>query len=178
MSNVNAMIPIGLQLARTAKAATRAFDAALAQAGGSEPTWLILLSLVQGSHRTQAELAQAVGITGATLTHHLAGLERQGLVTRERVDDNRRVQRVALTEAGRRKFHELRERAMAHDARLRAGFTAEDLERLHDYLTRLAANVTGADRGITADAAARIEPGIGRPPLGSSGVTGSREGQA
>ena len=37
--------PIGLRLARTAKTLSRAFDDALATAGGSLPVWLVLISL-------------------------------------------------------------------------------------------------------------------------------------
>jgi MarR family transcriptional regulator for hemolysin len=133
--------PIGLLLARTAKAASRAFDDALAQAGGSRPVWLILLALVQASHRTQNELARAVGITGPTLTHHLAAMQRQGLVARERADDNRRVQRVSLTDAGRAHFLRLRDAAAGHDARLRAGLTDAEVEQLRALLTRVAANL-------------------------------------
>jgi hypothetical protein len=36
--------PIGLQPVRTTKLVSRAFDDALAEAGGSLPTWLLLLS--------------------------------------------------------------------------------------------------------------------------------------
>jgi MarR family transcriptional regulator, transcriptional regulator for hemolysin len=62
----------------------RAFEQELALAGGSLPTWLILLSLKRRSWRTQRELAEALGIEGPTLTHHLAGLDRAGLVKRTR----------------------------------------------------------------------------------------------
>ena len=55
-------MPIGLQVQRTAKALNRAFDQALAEAGGSLPTWLILLSLKTRRWETQRELAAAVGI--------------------------------------------------------------------------------------------------------------------
>jgi len=136
-------VPIGLLLARTAKAASRAFDGALAGAGGSQPTWQIMICLMGASHRTQSELARAVGITGATLTHHLAAMERQDLVTRERAADNRRVQRVSLTDAGRRLFFRLRQSATAHDARLRAGFTEAELEQFRGFLERVSANVAG-----------------------------------
>src|SRR5919202_6065709 len=89
--------PIGLHVARVAKSLNRAFEAALADAGGSLPTWLILLSLKAGRWGTQRELAEAIGIRGATLTHHLDGLERDGLVRRRRDPSNRRVQLVELT---------------------------------------------------------------------------------
>src|SRR5882757_4210737 len=92
-------VPIGLTLARTAKAVSRAFDAALVEAGGSLPVWLVLLSLRSGRPGTQRELAEAVGIQGATLTHHLSAMERDDLVVRHRDPANRRVQQVELTSA-------------------------------------------------------------------------------
>lgn len=133
--------PIGLALADAAKRVGRAFDRALGGAGGSRPVWLILLALKTQSPETQRELAAAVGIEGATLTHHLDAMERDGLVTRERLPDNRRVQRVQLTAKGERAFRRLRDAAMAHDARLRAGLDEADLERLRALLKRMEENV-------------------------------------
>jgi MarR family transcriptional regulator for hemolysin len=136
--------PIGLHVARAAKVLERAFEDALAAAGGSRPAWLILLSLKSGRWGTQRELADRLGIKPATLTHHLAALERDGLVRRERDPDNRRVQRMALTDAGDAAFHRLREAAAAFDRDLRAGLAAEELERFALVLDRLAANAAAA----------------------------------
>lgn len=133
--------PIGLALAGTAKAVSRAFDDALAAAGGSRPAWLILVALKGSKPETQRELAAAVGIEGATLTHHLSGMERAGLVRRERLEDNRRVQRVELTPKGERAFLRMRDAAMAHDARLRAGLSDDELAQLRAALERMRANV-------------------------------------
>ncbi|MCA1694565.1 MAG: MarR family winged helix-turn-helix transcriptional regulator, partial [Actinobacteria bacterium] len=72
--------PIGLKLAQTAKAVSGAFDEALAAAGGSLPIWLILISLKTQRLGNQRELAEAVGIQGATLTHHLNAMESAGLL--------------------------------------------------------------------------------------------------
>ncbi|MBW8724219.1 MAG: MarR family transcriptional regulator [Inquilinus limosus] len=88
------------------------------------------------------ELAERVGVQGPTLTHHLDGLEQRGLVRRERPPGNRRAQVASLTEAGTAMFHRLRQAAQAHDARLRAGLAAEDLERLRSLLGCLSANVS------------------------------------
>ncbi|HKF92438.1 MAG TPA: MarR family winged helix-turn-helix transcriptional regulator, partial [Acidimicrobiia bacterium] len=92
--------PIGLLLTRTAKVVSRAFDESLAEAGGSLPTWLVLVSLKAQAHGAQRELAEAVGVEGPTLTHHLNRMEADGLVTRHRDPDNRRVHRVELTDDG------------------------------------------------------------------------------
>src|SRR5215218_9167808 len=92
--------PVGLLLARTTKVVSRAIDDALVAAAGSLPTWLILVSLQGSRPGAQRELAEAVGIEGPTLTHHLNRMEAAGLVTRTRDPANRRVHRVAMTEAG------------------------------------------------------------------------------
>ncbi|MGH9057132.1 MAG: MarR family winged helix-turn-helix transcriptional regulator, partial [Acidimicrobiales bacterium] len=63
---------------------SRAFDDALAEAGGSLPVWLVLLNLKINPSASQRELAEAVGVREATVTHHLNAMENDGLVTRRR----------------------------------------------------------------------------------------------
>jgi MarR family transcriptional regulator for hemolysin len=133
--------PIGLRLARTAKAASRAFDDALAEEGGSLPVWLVLMTLKGGRHAMQRELAASLGIEGATLTHHLNRMERAGLVTRHRDPANRRIQRVELTDAGDAAFARLLGRVVAFDQRLRAGLTDDELDTLRGLLARLDHNI-------------------------------------
>jgi MarR family transcriptional regulator for hemolysin len=138
-------VPLGLRLNHTARAVERAFDEALAAADGSLPVWLILLNLKIRRPGTQRELAEAVGIREATLTHHLRALDAAGLVARTRDDANRRVQLVSLTPAGETAFLRLRAAAIAFDARLTAGLTGADQAALGALLARLSANV-GAPR--------------------------------
>ncbi|MDQ2882059.1 MAG: MarR family winged helix-turn-helix transcriptional regulator [Actinomycetota bacterium] len=119
--------PIGLRLASTAKAVSRAFDDALAAAGGSLPSWLVLISLKTQHLATQRALAAAVGIQDATLTHHLNAMEAEGLVTRRRDPTNRRVHLVELTEHGETAFHRMRTAAVTFDKRLRTGLRDDRL---------------------------------------------------
>ena len=112
-------VPIGLRLNQAARAVGRAFDEALAEAGGSLPVWLILLNLKVRRPGTQRELAEAVGIREATLTHHLNAMDADGLITRTRDAANRRVQVVTLTEKGDQAFQSLAAAAVAFDAKLR-----------------------------------------------------------
>ena len=86
--------------ARAARLVRRAFDDALSQAGGSLPAWLVLLNLKIRLTVTQREVAEAVGIREATLTHHLNAMETDGLLTRRRDHNNRRIHVVELTDAG------------------------------------------------------------------------------
>jgi MarR family transcriptional regulator for hemolysin len=136
--------PIGLRLTQVSRAVSRAFDDALAAAGGSLPVWLVVLNLKTRSLANQRALAEAMGIREATLTHHLNAMEASGLVTRERDPANRRVHVVSLTEAGEQAFVRLRAAAMTFDRQLRRGITDEDAATLSELLGRLAANA-GAD---------------------------------
>lgn len=133
--------PIGMELFRTTKLVSQAFDAALGEAGGTLPVWLTLLSIKSRAAANQRELATMIGIQGATLTHHLNGMEKQGLLTRRRDPSNRRVHQVALTEAGEALFLRLKDAAMAFDERLRAGIDNERIARLSADLAALRANV-------------------------------------
>jgi MarR family transcriptional regulator for hemolysin len=138
-------VPIGLRLGQTARTVGRAFDDALEEAGGSLPTWLILLNLKIRKPANQRELAAAVGIREATLTHHLNAMDASGLITRTRDSANRRIHVVALTEAGEAAFGRLQQAAIAFDARLRAGLAQADLDHLSHLLGQLAANVGDQD---------------------------------
>jgi MarR family transcriptional regulator, transcriptional regulator for hemolysin len=133
--------PLGLRLARTARVVTQAFERAMAEAGSSASTWQVLLLVRSRKWGTQTLMAEAMGITGATLTHHLNALEAQGLVRRWREPGNRRVQQVALTDEGEALFDRLRAVAVRHDARLRALLSDDEAQRLADLLDKLRAGL-------------------------------------
>ncbi|MGH2862261.1 MAG: MarR family winged helix-turn-helix transcriptional regulator [Solirubrobacteraceae bacterium] len=140
-------MPIGLHLARAARIVGRAFDDSLEVAHGSLPVWLVLLNLKIQRNTNQRELAEAVGITGATLTHHLNAMEQDGLLTRRRDPVNRRNHIVEITPAGERTFMRLAVAARAFDERLRSSLTVADLAKLRTLLDQLETNVTSTPRG-------------------------------
>jgi MarR family transcriptional regulator for hemolysin len=133
--------PVGLHLARVSKSVGRAFNAALVDAGGSLPVWLVLSSLRATTWRSQLELAHALGIEGATLTRHLDGLEAAGLVRRVRDPEDRRAVRVELTEDGAALHARLLEVVIRFNRRLTAGLGETELDQLRLVLDRLERNV-------------------------------------
>jgi MarR family transcriptional regulator for hemolysin len=147
--------PLGLRLARAAKEITRAFDDALAEAGGSQPAWLVLISLKTRRLASQRELADAVGIREATLTHHLNAMDASGLITRRRDPDNRRVHLVEMTQAGEEAFYRMRRAAFAFNERLQAGFGEEELAEFGRVLDRLRGNASDGHRATTGEPAPR-----------------------
>jgi MarR family transcriptional regulator for hemolysin len=157
-----ARTPIGLQLTQASRAVSRAFDDALATAGGSLSIWLVLICLKTQNLASQRELAEAMGIREATLTHHLTAMESAGLISRQRATANRRIQVVELTPAGEAMFDRLRSVALSFDKQLRRGIASAEITALEDVLSRLAANV-GA-------------PAAGSPPWTGLADTGPRPG--
>ena len=135
VSRPSLLPPIGLRLTRTARVVSNAFERAMAEAGGSASAWQV------------RDIAAAIGIESATLTHHLNSLEQQGLVRRWRDAGNRRGQQVALTEAGEALFAQLRQVAATHDRRLRSHLTDEDTAQLADLLEKLQAGIEPPEAG-------------------------------
>jgi MarR family transcriptional regulator for hemolysin len=150
--------PIGLRLARTARVLSQEFESAMAEAGGSAAAWQVLLLVRSQEWGTQAQLAEAMGITGATLTHHLNALESRGLVRRWREASNKRVQQMALTDEGQALFDRLRGVALRHDERLRSDLTDEETAQLAALLDRLAA---GAQERSSSSSESPISQSIG-----------------
>jgi MarR family transcriptional regulator, transcriptional regulator for hemolysin len=139
------VVPIGLDVSRTGRMLSRSFNDALVAAGGSLPQWLVLLALKQGDHAMQRDVADAIGIEGATLTHHLNRMEGDGYVRRERASGDRRSQVVTLTPAGEQQFATLLREVAAFDEKLCATFSERELAILRKFLARLRANIAEHD---------------------------------
>jgi MarR family transcriptional regulator for hemolysin len=134
--------PIGLEVARTGRLLSRAFDDALVAVGGSLPMWLIAMTLKTADHARQRDIASAIGLEDATLTHHLHRMEQAGLVTRHREPTNRRNQVVVLTASGQALFQRMLAAVLAFDEQLRRGLTRKELDQVRGLLDRLRTNVT------------------------------------
>lgn len=103
--------------------------------------WQVLVNLKANPQASQREIAEAMGVTEATLTHHLNAMDADGLLTRRRDPDNRRVHIMELTDPGEEMFLRLRGAAMSFNKRLRRGTTEAEVEQLRTLTDRLVANV-------------------------------------
>jgi MarR family transcriptional regulator for hemolysin len=119
----------------------------MAEAGGSASAWQVLLLVRSQQWGTQSRMAEAMGISGATLTHHLHALEQQGLVRRWRDAGNRRGQQVALTEAGEELFAQLRQVASTYDRQLRSQLSDAETAQLAELLEKLQAGIERPEAG-------------------------------
>jgi len=94
------------------------------QSGWQTLFWLSLI----GQTSTQRELADRVGIKESTLARALDALEKQGLVRREVVENNRRAKTITLTAAAAPVIGSINERAMALRENILADVDPADLE--------------------------------------------------
>jgi MarR family transcriptional regulator for hemolysin len=129
--------PLGRLVALSAKAVREWVDGRMAEHGSGLATWIVLSQTSAGTTPSQRELAERVGIGGATLVRHLDRLEAEGLVTRQPDPDDRRVTRVQLTPVGRRHMAKLAKVAASIDTEMRALLTADQERVLRDALARL-----------------------------------------
>jgi DNA-binding MarR family transcriptional regulator len=103
----------------------------------------VLLFLLHGKPDglSPHELSERAGVTRATITGLLDGLERDGFIARRGGLDDRRKIAVALTDAGRKTARDLFIEHAEWVASLFEGFTADERKTLNDLLLRIWRNL-------------------------------------
>jgi DNA-binding MarR family transcriptional regulator len=109
---------------------------AFAAEGVSATQWAALVSIWKG-HTTCAAIARELAYDKGAATRLIDGLEARGWVTRERDPDDRRIQRLTLTEEGRRLALACRDRVRDHWNVWFEEWDRADVETLIALLTRL-----------------------------------------
>jgi MarR family transcriptional regulator for hemolysin len=135
------MTPLGQRLAYVAKLLRDRMDDELAGHGATVPMWLALLHIDRVPGLSQRDLAQAMGIEGNTLTHHLDRFEAEGLIERHRSTKDRRVMELRLTRQGAKKVAELTAVMQVLDERLRGAVAPRDHAALDRALVALTAEL-------------------------------------
>lgn len=92
-----------------------------------------------------SELARAVDLDGGAMTRQLDQLETKGYLRRQPHEQDRRALRIELTEAGEALWRHLHESNVATLERAQRGLSAEERERLHDYLERVLTSLREKD---------------------------------
>ncbi len=130
---------VGHAAARIKIALRRAFVAA-----GHDVTpdqWVVLYRLLENEGITQAGLGERTVKDKTTITRILDRLEARKLLTRRRDPDDRRSQRLYLTEAGRALAQALVPIVQAFADEAYADLTENDKAALHDLLARIEARL-------------------------------------
>jgi len=121
-----------------ARAWRQALNRRLRHLGISQAGWLaVTVTAKSKTPLSQSELADRLGVEGATMVAMLDRLVKAQLVTREPSKTDRRVKYVALTEAGDRLYTKVRTEAEAFRREILAGFDPSRLGLATDLLEQL-----------------------------------------
>ncbi|MFF3733750.1 MarR family winged helix-turn-helix transcriptional regulator [Streptomyces sp. NPDC002476] len=117
-----------------------AYGRQLATLGISNAEWEVLKTLVLAGSPYRlgpGELAKRLGLTPAAMTHRIDRMAAEGLVTRDRDENNRVRVIVEVTDEGRTKWLEAMRMATAFEEDLLQDFTGEERGALGDMLIRV-----------------------------------------
>jgi DNA-binding MarR family transcriptional regulator len=95
-----------------------------------------------------ADVARKVSTARQSANEMLGGLERAGLVERRPHPTDRRSQQIFLTDAGRVRLGEAVPTVRAVEARLAAGFSAEEIAVVNAWLVRMTEATTSEGEEI------------------------------
>ena len=112
--------------------------AELEQAGFSQYHYSVLAVLDEQPRKTQATIADALGLDRSQLVGVLDGLEQRRLIVRQRDPNDRRRHVVSLTAKGRQQLSRLRLTIQRLDADLLAPLDPDSRATFHALLLRLA----------------------------------------
>ncbi|MFE5795632.1 MarR family winged helix-turn-helix transcriptional regulator [Streptomyces sp. NPDC056503] len=117
-----------------------AYGRQLADLGISNAEWEVLKTLVLAGAPYRlgpGELAKRLGLTPAAMTHRIDRMAGEGLVTRDRDENNRVRVIVELTDEGRTKWLEAMRMATDFEEELLQDLSADERGALGDALIRL-----------------------------------------
>ena len=125
-------------LHNTSRSWRQAVDKRLKYLGMSQASWMtIAIAAKESTPLSQSELADKLGIEGATMVSMVDRLVAQGLVTREASTTDRRIKRVVLTEAGSALYEKVRAEAVQLRRELLADLDPKKLLIATELLERL-----------------------------------------
>jgi MarR family transcriptional regulator for hemolysin len=125
-------------LHNTSRSWRQAMDRRLKYLGMSQASWMtIAIAAKADSPLSQSELADKLGIEGATMVAMVDRLVSAALVTREASTTDRRVKRVVLTQAGLELYGKVKTEAAALRKELLADLDPKKLLLATELLERL-----------------------------------------
>lgn len=140
----------GFAVRRAHRAFDRALQRRLVPHGINTAYWYYLRALWDEDGLTQKQLSERTGVAENTTTATIAGMVKDGLVTRTRTQDDRRKWRIGLTPRARKLRDELLPCAAQVNAAAARGLDPRDLARFLEVVEQMTASL-GADAAQAAD---------------------------
>ena len=134
-------------LAEVVRLQFRVYNGRFRATGLNQSQVAALIHLDRVEELSQTDLAARLGMRKAATGTLIDGLEGKSLVERTRGRDDRRLQLVSITEAGRSVVSEVDEMGEALGTALRQGISREERTQLVSILQRLRENLRRMEKG-------------------------------
>lgn len=134
---------MGFVVNTTAKAFQRSFDVELRKnAGVSLSQWRVVGALVLQPGLTQKEIADKVGVEGATLVPIIDKMEKEGLLKRKLDSSDRRINRIYLTTKADSLWESMIECALRIRKSSTKNISESDIQITLETLRKISKNLT------------------------------------
>lgn len=131
-----------LTLLRISGDVEAAYGAHFARHGLSQARFIVLMQLQREEEGLRpAELAERTGVTRATMTGLLDGLEKEGLILRRAHAEDGRMSVVRLSAKGRQRLEGVLPDHYRRTVALMSGLSAEERQQLTALLMKVAAGI-------------------------------------
>ena len=127
------------------RAMQRRLEEAIAPLGVSRGQWYFLRVLWEGDGLTQRELSARVGMMEPTTVVALNGMEKTGLIRRERSPEDRRKIHIYLTQKGSKLREDLLPLAREVNEKASVGISEEDLDAFRRAANAMIENLDSED---------------------------------
>jgi len=134
-------------LAEVVRLQLRVYNGRFRSTGLNQSQVAALIHLDRVEELSQTDLAARLGMRKAATGTLIDGLEGKGLVERTRGREDRRLQLVSISEAGRNVVSEVDGMGEALGTALRQGISREERAQLVSILQRLRENLRAIEKG-------------------------------
>ena len=136
------LFPLVAQVSAVYEAISVEIQEPIAKAGLTDSMFQLLSTIkAGGGEATQARVAEALGITPASLSEAVRDAEAQGLVIRKQQDGDKRVKMLDLTDQGQSALRVCFRGLEAVEAKATKGLSADDLRQAQSTLRKALANL-------------------------------------
>lgn len=137
----DALHDLGWALGAVLRSWSRATSSAVSDLPRGPRGFQVLAMASGGPCRTQAAMAERLGLDRTVMTHLIDDLERAGLVVRKPDPADRRARRLELTDEGRTAYERADERVRLVERVVLSGLDDDDAHRFRALLGRAAAGL-------------------------------------
>jgi DNA-binding MarR family transcriptional regulator len=131
---------VGPLIGRVRVALLDALDRALLPHNVTAAQYVVISTLVSGNADSASQICKGISYDAGAMTRMIDRLEQRGLLRRVRVADDRRTQKLELTDEGKALYPKARAAAMAVINGFLRGFSKAEAHQLESFLKRMLDN--------------------------------------